>query len=167
MSDDGKEVILNVLGRGEIFGEIALLDGKERTASATAKEESHLLVIDRHDFIPFLETHGEVAARLMGVLCARVRWVSQCYEEALFMNLPARLAKKLLFLADSHGSHGADGIRIDFKLSQRDLGKMTGVSRESINKQIRSWQERGLVAVDQGYLTIKDRRRLERIVTPF
>ncbi len=71
-SEAGKEVVFNVLGRGEVFGEIALLDGKARTADATAMAESHLLVLERADFMPFLERHPEVAARLIAVLCERV-----------------------------------------------------------------------------------------------
>ena len=107
-SEAGKEVVFNVLGRGEVFGEIALLDGKARTADATAMAESHLLVLDRADFMPFLERHPEVAARLIAVLCERVRWISESYEDALFLELPARLAKRLLVLAQSHGEPGME-----------------------------------------------------------
>ena len=165
VSEEGKEAVLNVLGPGAVFGEIALLDGRERTADATAKAESHLLVIERNDFIPFLETHPEVAARLIAVLCERVRWVSESYEDALFMDLPARLAKRLLLLAETYGEALDNaGIRIGFRLSQEELGKMTGVSRESINKLMHSWQDEGLVAVSHGRVTIRDKDRLRRLV---
>ncbi len=163
-SEDGKEVVLNVLGRGEVFGEIALLDGKARTANATAMAESHLLVLDRSDFMPFLESHPEVAARLIAVLCERVRWVSESYEDALFMDLPARLAKRLLRLAESYGEPaGATATRIEFPLSQQELAKMAGVSRESVNKLLRAWQAEGLIAHDHSHLTILDEDRLRRL----
>ncbi len=172
-SEEGKEVVFNVLGRGEVFGEIALLDGKARTADATAMAESHLLVLERKDFMPFLESHPEVAARLIAVLCERVRWVSQSYEDALFMDLPARLAKRLLLLAETDGEpvDGATGesaaaIRIEFPLSQQELAKMAGVSRESVNKLLRTWQNQGLIAHDHSHVTILDSARLRRLIEP-
>ncbi len=166
-SDAGKEVVLNVLGRGAVLGEIALLDGRERTADATASEDSYLLIIDRADFIPFLARHPEVAARLLAVVCERVRWVAESYEDSLFLELPARLAKRLLMLAETHGEPVDSGnLRIEFKLSQQDLGKMTGVSRESINKLMRAWQDDGLVAVAHGRVTILDEDRLRGLVGP-
>ncbi len=163
ISEDGKEVVLNVLGRGEEFGEIALLDGKERTADATAMAECHLLVLDRSDFMPFLESHPEVAARLIAMLCERVRWVSQSYEDSLFMDLPARLAKRLLLLAETHGEPAGTGTRIEFPLSQQELAKMAGVSREAVNKLLRAWQSEGLIALDHSHLTILDEDRLRRL----
>lgn len=166
-SEEGKEVVFNVLGRGAVFGEIALLDGKARTADATAMAESHLLVLERKDFMPFLESHPEVAARLIAVLCERVRWVSESYEDALFMDLPARLAKRLLLLAETYGEPvRPEGVRIEIKLSQQDLGKMTGVSRESVNKLMRAWQDDGLIALDRGRVVILDKDRLEALIGP-
>lgn len=166
-AEDGKEAVFNVLGPGAVFGEIALLDGRERTADATAGAESHLLVIERARFLPFLERNPEVAARFIAVLCERVRWVSQSFEDALFMELPARLARKLLVLAEAYGEPaGANATRIGFRISQHDLGKMTGVSRESINKLLRGWQDQGLVALGRGRVTILDEARLRRLVDP-
>ncbi len=166
-SEDGKEVVFNVLGRGAVFGEIALLDGKARTADATAMTECHLLVLERKDFMPFLESHPEVAARLIAVLCERVRCVSESYEDALFMDLPARLAKRLLILAETHGEPaGGAGTRIEFPLSQQELAKMAGVSRESVNKLLRAWQNEGLIAHDHSHVTILDASRLKRLVEP-
>ena len=166
-SEAGKEAVFNVLGPGSVFGEIALLDGRERTADATASIESHLLVIERAHFLPFLESHPEVATRLIAVLCERVRWVSQSLEDVLMLELPARLARKLLVLADAYGEPaGARATRIGFPVSQQELGKMTGVSRESINKLMRSWQDQGLVALGRGRVTILNEGRLRRLVDP-
>ncbi len=165
VSEEGKEVVLNVLGPGAVFGEIALLDGRERTADATAGVDSHLLIIERRDFIPFLASHAEVAMRLLAVVCERVRWIAESYEDSLFMELPARLAKKLLILAETYGEPvRPEGVRIEIKLSQQDLGKMTGVSRESVNKLMRAWQEDGLIAHDRGRVIILDKDRLGRLV---
>lgn len=164
-SDEGKEITLNVLGTGDLFGEIALIDGKERTANATALERSTFLLIHRRDFMPFLENHPDLSTRLLVILCERIRWVSDLYEDALFLNLPARLAKKLLQLAGDHGEDDADGnIRITLKLSQSELGNLLGTSRESVNKQLRAWQDSELLNIEKGYIVLRDPEALEQII---
>ena len=158
--------VLNVLGAGRIFGEIALLDGGARVADATSLVESHLLVIERDDFILFLRQHGDAALRLIAALCEPVRRLSEpeWYEVARPAKLPMRLARKLLLLADVYGKPSAHGVRIDLRLSQQDLGDMTGASRESINKQMRSWRKQRLIGVDAGAIIIRDPDRLKGIV---
>ena len=155
LSADGEEVVLNILGPGQVFGEIALLDGKARTANATAIETSELVALDRGDFLPFLEQHSEIATRLIAVLCERLRWVSDIYDDVVFINVPARLAKKLLILAREFGVETSGGaIEINIQLSQTDLGKMMGKTRESVNKVMREWQDRGLIRVENGYIKL-------------
>ncbi len=163
MSVDGKEAVLNFIDQGEVFGEIALLDGKERTADATAMEDTELLVLDRRDFIPFLEAHPGFAVRLIELLCARLRKTSELVEDSFFLTLPARLGKRLLQLADSYGRKAEDGVRIELKLSQRELGSLIGLARENINRQLRAWQKEGLVDLTGGYITIKDEDALNAI----
>lgn len=153
-SPDGKEVVLNVINPGEVFGEIALLDGKERTADATAMSECELLVLERRDFIPFLERHPEICVRLLAVLCERLRRTSEQVEDVLFLELPARLAKTLLRLAETHGKPAEGGTRIGLRLSQRELANMVGSSRESINKQLREWQREGMIDMREGAITL-------------
>ena len=162
----GKVDVLNVLGQGRIFGEIALLDGGARAADAVAITEAHLLVIEHSDFIAFLKSHRDVAPRLIAALCQQVRRVSEpeWYEAARIRSLAVRLARKLLLLASVYGEPGQGGVRIDLKLSQEDLGRMTGVSRESINKQLRNWQHDGLIATDAGTIVIRDPDQLRRII---
>ena len=155
LSADGEEVVLNILGPGQVFGEIALLDGKARTADATAIETSELVALDRGDFLPFLEQHSEIATRLIAVLCERLRWVSDIYDDVVFISVPARLAKKLLILAREFGVETSGGaIEINIQLSQTDLGKMMGKTRESVNKVMREWQDRGLIRVENGYIKL-------------
>ena len=158
--------VLNVLGAGRIFGEIALLDGGARVADAASLVESHLLVIERGDFILFLRQHGDVALRLIVTLCDRVRRVSEpeWYAATRFARLPVRLARKLLLLAEVYGKATPEGLRIDLGLSQQNLGDMTGASRESINMQMRSWREQRLIQVDAGAIIIRDPDRLKGIV---
>lgn len=166
LSESGKEVVLNILGPGEMFGEIALIDGRERTADASAMAPSELLVIQRRDFMPFLERRPDVSARLLVVLCERIRWVSDLYEDAVFLDLPARLSKQLLRLAKAYGEPVPNGIMISLKLSQQELGNLMGTTRESVNKQIGAWREEGLISVNKGFITIHEMETLELYTTP-
>jgi CRP-like cAMP-binding protein len=160
---DAKEVVFGFADPGEVLGEIALLDQNPRSASATAIEECELLTLDRRDFLPFLERHPTVAIHLAEVLAARLRRLSELTEDAMFLTLPSRLAKKLVSLAQAYGRETAEGMRIDVHLHQQELGDMVGTSRESINKQLRAWVGEGLVTVERGYITITDRDALEEL----
>jgi CRP/FNR family transcriptional regulator, cyclic AMP receptor protein len=162
-SYDGRELILNIVGPGEVFGEIALLDGEARTADAVALEACDLLVLLRRDFLPFLERHPRVSLRLLTVLCQRLRRTSEQLEDSLFLELRPRLAKCLLRLVHAFGRETPSGTLIDMKLSQQQLGTLVGMTRESINKQLRAWREEGLVTLERGYITVRDREGLELI----
>lgn len=160
-SAGGKAIFLNMLKTGEVFGEIALLDGMERTANAVALEDSELLRIDRSAFMPFLERHPQLAIRLMGVLCRRLRWTSDIIEDTIFLDIPHRLAKRLVTLADQYGTKAGDTTRIDVKLSQESLGQMLGSTRESINKGLKSLEHKGLIETKSGHISVLDMDALE------
>ncbi len=162
-AEDGKETVLRIMDPGEVVGEMALLDGDPRSATATALEPCELLVIQRRDLIPFLERHPRTAIKLLESQVARVRAQSAQLEDRVFLNLQSRLAKKLLALSDNYGVERPDGITIDLKLSQGDLGEMVGTSRESINKQLRAWVEDGVVKSEKGYITIRNLDALEQL----
>lgn len=154
---DGREIILNLIGEGGVFGEMALLDGRERSADAVAMTRCKLLVIDRRDFVLFLRQHPEVTLRLMAILCGRLRRTTEQVEDMMFLDLPSRLAKTLLNLAK-----GSSGARYEINLSQRTLGNVIGFSRESVNKQLAQWQRDELVALADGRIAILDAAALER-----
>jgi CRP/FNR family transcriptional regulator, cyclic AMP receptor protein len=162
-SVDGKELVLNLIDRGGLFGEIALLDGRPRTADAVALEETDLLVLSRNRFLPFLKANPEVTIRLFSVLCQRLRQTSEHLEDALFLEAPSRLARGLLRLAEAFGKPAANGLRIDIKLSQQQIGSLIGISRESINKQLGEWSQSGHISVQSGIMTIHHRDALEEI----
>ena len=145
VSGEGKEVILNTIGPGEVFGEIALLDGKERSADVTAVEDTVLLVVERRHFIPFLRRNEDLYLRMLVVLCDRLRRTSLALEGLALLELPARLARLLLKLADDHGKPGPGGIRIEQKLSQGTLGQQVGSARETVNKQLKAWERDGII----------------------
>lgn len=153
-SAHGKEVTFSVMGAGEVFGEIALFDGQPRSATVQALEESRLIAIHRNDFIAFMDRHPGMSLRLLRVLAERVRKVSSLVEDMLFMNVPSRLAKRLLALSRLFGQQTAQGIRIDMKLSPQDLGDLIGASGESVDKQLRLWEQQKVVAVRGGEVTV-------------
>ena len=162
-SADAKLMLLNILDAGAVFGEIAMLDGGERTATVVAQEPGELLCIDRRDFMPFLETRPDLCIRLMGVLCQRVRWTSAIIEDTVFLNVPRRLAKRILMLAQNYGRQTEGGLRIATFVSQEDLANMLGVSREIVNKTLKSFQKAGAITYRNGYLVVKDESFLEQI----
>jgi len=159
-SAGGREIVLNVINPGEVFGEMALLDGKPRSADAVTTMVSDLLVIDRRDFIPFLQAHPDICIRLLAVLSERLRRTSEQVEDLMFLDLPAHLAKTLLRLAELHGQRdagGRDGGRnITLKVTQRDLGNLVGRSREAVNRQLRDWHEAGLIRLAPGKVVLCD-----------
>lgn len=159
-SADGRTAVLNVMEPGEIFGEIALLDGRDRSADAVAITPCRLLVIDRREFIPFLRQNADVALRLMAILCDRIRRTTEQVEDLLFLNLHTRLAKKLLSLAATSGETAADGRRMTPTLSQRELAAMVGFTRESVNKQLSQWQRDGVIEARSGRIALIDEDRL-------
>lgn len=165
VSSEGKEVTLNVIGTGEIFGEIALLDGQARSADATAVEDTVLMVVERKQFLPFLVSSPMLVERMLVVLCDRLRRTSLVLEEIALFDLPERLARLLVKLSSDYGRPAAGGgTRIDLKLSQRDLATLVASSRETVNKQLRGWREKGLVDQVAGYLVVRDASALERLV---
>ncbi len=155
VSADGREVTLNMIGPGELLGEIALLDGKPRSADATATQDTTVLVVERRHFLPFLMQHENLVERLLVVLCDRLRRTSLALEELALFDLPARLARLLVNLAADYGRALPEGgTRIDLKLSQRDISTLVASSRETVNKQLRVWRDSGAIAQQDGYLVL-------------
>lgn len=163
VSEDGKELVFSIIPPGECFGEIALLDGQPRSADAIAMGECILFVLARSDFTAFLERYPPVAIRLLEVLCARVRATSDFIERLAFLDLPARLAYQLLKLAATYGTATPSGVRIAGKFSQQDLGHLVAASRESVNKQLRTWQAAGLLKIEHGIITLLRPKTLSRL----
>jgi len=162
-SEAGDDVVFNLMSVGDVFGEVAVFCEAERTATVAALSECELLVIDRRDLLAFLRSHPDAALALMAVLAQRVRSLSELVEDTLFLNLPVRLAKKLVAYAESHGQRTPEGVRIDLKLSQEEWGDLVGATRESINKQMRAWTDQRLIRVDHGYVVLLRVEALEAL----
>jgi CRP/FNR family cyclic AMP-dependent transcriptional regulator len=153
----GREVVLNRMGAGEVFGEMALLDGQARSADATAIEDCELLVVDRRSLLHLMHQKPEVAITLLAVLCARLRRVNEQFEDTMFMSLPVRLAKLLLRVSPPAGPNEP---KERIAITQRELAQMIGASREATNKQLRLWEKQGWVRLEHRTLTILDRAAL-------
>lgn len=156
ISPDGKEAILSILEAGDVFGEMALLDGEPRSATVTTMDKCVFLVIWRRDFLPFLERNPQASLKLLAALSKRLRATNDMVGGLSFLNLPARLARILINLGQQYGKLTAEGIAIGIKLSQEELGNLVGVSRESVNRQIRLWVETGVLDYTHGTIVLKN-----------
>jgi len=154
LSEEGKEAILSILGAGEVFGEMSLFDGEPRSATVTAMEPCRFLVLRRQSVLPFLEKRVPVMLELIAEMSRRLRATNTLVGNLSFLNLSARLARILLNLIQQYGKVTAQGIVIGLKLSQEELGHLVGVSRESVNRQVRHWVEAGLIDYDRGTLVV-------------
>ncbi|MEM6708934.1 MAG: Crp/Fnr family transcriptional regulator [Pseudomonadota bacterium] len=162
-SFDGQELHLNVIGPGEVIGEIALLDGRERTATATALKESNVFVLPRDAFLALVRSEGQLATHLLELLCQRVRWTSDIVEDVVFRSVPMRLARRVAILGRMHGEAQPEGTLL--RLSQSDLAQFLNVSRQVVNVNLQSWQRHGVVELGRGRLLIKSFEQLERLAS--
>jgi CRP-like cAMP-binding protein len=157
----GRDIILADLSAGELFGEIALLDGKARSANATALTNCELLVLERRDVLPFLERSPTACLNLMQMLCARVRRSDERMAEIAFFDLPARLARVLLrYPAVGRGPP-------KLSLSQRELAEMSGSTRENVNRCLRDWQRQGILDLKNRWTIVLKPEALHAIEQTF
>ena len=140
-SAEGAEIMFNVLEQGDLFGEVALLDGSTRTASAATMEQ---------------------ILAMLTLLCQRLRWTSSVIEDAVFLAFPARLAKRLLVLAEHYRKPHEHEVTVP--LSQHELGSMVSTGRETINKQLALWRSAGIVDTTRGAIVIRDCEALRALV---
>jgi len=154
ISEDGREVMLGVLGPGDVIGEMSVLDGEDVSADVTALEDCVLLFLERARFLRLLRADADLCLRLMAVLCRRLRRSNATLEEMALLDLGARLARLLLRLAGDYGAPTARGTRIEVKLSQKDFGTLVGSSREKVNIKLREWEEAGVLGKDAGRLVL-------------
>jgi CRP-like cAMP-binding protein len=156
-SSRGYQILLVDLSAGEVFGEIALLADRGRTANAIALTSCELLVLERRDIRPFLERHPGVCLQLLETLGQRLRGASARITEFAFSDLDARLSKTLLRLTNGPGSNVGT--------SQRELAMMTGATHKSVNRCLREWHRSGLVQLHEGGIALADLEALARIAS--
>lgn len=155
-SAHGKYAVFNVLSAGDIFGEIALLDGGDRTAEVVAITDCKLIVIERRDFLPLVHSRPEIAQKLIEELCKRLRNTSRQVEEVMFLDLSAKLARTLLRLRESSGGP-------TIALTQSEIAQIIGASRESTNKQLRDWKNQNWIQLERGGIVLIDTESLTAV----
>jgi CRP/FNR family cyclic AMP-dependent transcriptional regulator len=159
----GQEVFLNIMEPGDTFGEIAVMDGLPRTAGATALERATLVVIKRQDFLQLLEREPQLAIHLLKLLCERLRWTSELFEESAFLAGPARLAKRLLILASLHGRAAGIG-QLELRISQAELARFLGISRQIVNQHLTDWRRHGWVELGRSQIVIRNTEALRQLI---
>ena len=159
-SPDGRNAILNLINAGDLFGEVAVLDGQARTADAIANTNCEIFVLDRRDFLPFVRSQPELAMRLIELLCTRLRWTSDQVEQVILQDLPGRLASALLGLTDKRKLEPRSQT---IAITQQEISEMVGMTRESINKQLRAWAARSWVRLEHGAIVVLDAASLREL----
>jgi len=160
-SPDGRNAILNLIGAGEVFGEMSVLDGRVRSADAIANTNCEILVIDRRDFLPFVHSQPALAMKFIELLCGRLRWTSDQVEQIILQDLPGRLASALLGLTEKRKVENASRT---IAITQQEISEMVGMTRESINKQLRAWAARDWLRLEHGAIVVLNADPLRELV---
>jgi CRP/FNR family transcriptional regulator, cyclic AMP receptor protein len=161
---EGKEMFLNIMEPGDTFGEIALLDGNPRTAAATTTATCELMIIPRAQFLALLQREPTLAIHLLQLLCQRIRWTSGQAEDSALLTVPNRLARRLLSLAKLHGQPAPNGVQLI--ISQEEMGRFLGISRQAVNQYLQAWRAKGWVDVGRGKVTVLDESALQTMASP-
>lgn len=162
-SEEGDQAILATLRRGDFFGELALLDGAPRSASAVALEATETLALPRDQFSVLVGTEPAIRDALLASMAGELRRLTAHVAELHFLDLTGRLAARLASLAQEHGMLGPDGsVRLDAPLTQSDLAAMIGATRQSVNKLLGEFVEKGLLRLDHDTIVVPDVEALVR-----
>lgn len=156
-SADAREVILELVGPGEVFGELSLLDGEPRSADAIATEPSRILMLQREDFEEIVFEHPRLALEFMAMLSQRLRWNAVLLHDAAFQDVPGRLARTILRLADGQATTP--------RVTQSDLAGLAGTTRETLNKWLGIYQDDRLISLNKGQIVVLDAERLRRRIS--
>jgi CRP-like cAMP-binding protein len=159
-SASGEELILAILGAGDLLGELSLFDGKPRSATVQALEDTETLCLHRDDLMALMRERFDLVEKILEVLAQRIRDTDMLLAESHFLDITSRLAKKILDLGDAFGVREGGKVRIGVKMTQKDLASMVGATRESINKQLKALRDLGLVRIAGGTIEILNRERL-------
>ncbi|MCP4427301.1 MAG: Crp/Fnr family transcriptional regulator [Chloroflexi bacterium] len=161
---EGQEALLAILGEDDFFGELALLDDSPRSATAEAIQNTETLTLHRDEFIRFISNNPQFSLHVLQSLARNIRRLNSQLSDVFFLDLPARLARTLLNLADQHGRVTVDGIVIDLTLTQTDLAEMTGATRVSINKAIGRFRREQWVQTKGRKFTLLNPDALQRLI---
>jgi CRP/FNR family cyclic AMP-dependent transcriptional regulator len=161
---EGHEALLAILGQGDFFGELALLDDSPRSATAEAIGKTETLTLHREEFMQFIRQNPDFSLHVLKTLAQHIRRLNSQLADVFFLDLPARLARTLLILADQHGRESEAGILIDLALTQTDLAEMTGATRVSINKSLGRFRREKWVQTKGRRFVILNRDALQNLI---
>lgn len=161
----GKELVLSVLGPGDFFGELSLFDGEPRSATAESIEDTHTLVLSRDDFLALVQENPQMAVHILMLLSRRLRGTNILAQDACLLDLPGRLARRLMELADRYGKKEGKEIAISVRLTQAELAALVGATRVATNRQLHRMRELGLIAWSMQHITVRDPDALRELAT--
>jgi len=159
-SVDGRENLLMILGPGDMFGELSLFDSGPRTATATAVTDSKLLALGQDKVIPWVKEHPEVSLQLLARLASRLRRTNEVVGDLVFSDVPGRVAKALIDLGVKFGDKRSEGLFVNHDLTQEELAQLVGASRETVNKALADFAQRGWLRLEARSVMILDYDRL-------
>lgn len=159
---DGRENLLAVLGPSEVLGELALFDPGPRSATATAVVDTVLYALEHDAFLTWLRANPPAAAGIIATLAERIRRADEVIADLVFSDVPGRIAKTLLDMADRFGERIHDGIRVSHDLTQEELAHLVGASRETVNKALADFTNRGWIRRESRALVLVELARLKK-----
>jgi CRP/FNR family transcriptional regulator, cyclic AMP receptor protein len=159
---DGRENLVSVLGPGEMFGELSLFDPRPRTSTASAVTDATLAALAHDALRPWLRERPEVSMHMLQALARRLRRANDLNADLVFTDVPGRVAKNLLDLADRFGQQEADGLHVHHDLTQEELAQLVGASRETVNKALADFAARGWLQISARSVLILDAERLRK-----
>ncbi len=164
-SGDGREHILGILGPHDLLGEMSLIDGKPRSASAVAVEDSEVLTLPRDEFGKLLRQVPDIVYKLLVVLSRRLRATDAHVESLAFLSAPGRVARLMLHLADESGERSPEGKpRFTTRMTRQEMANITGTSRETFTRIMTEYQERLLLSVDRQHFVIENPSKLRELI---
>ena len=159
---DGRENLLSVIGPGEMFGELSLFDPRPRTQTATALTDTRLAALDHQALRDWVTDRPDMALHLLRALAQRLRRTNEVMTDLVFTDVPGRVAKALLDLADRFGLQRPDGLQVNHDLTQEELAQLVGASRETVNKALADFVSRGWIQLSAKSVLLVDPERLRR-----
>jgi CRP/FNR family transcriptional regulator/CRP/FNR family cyclic AMP-dependent transcriptional regulator len=163
-ADDGREHILGVLQDNDFFGEMSLIDGEPRSASAVVVEDVQMLTIQRDEFLRLLRSNPDIALKLLVTLSQRLRTADRNMESLAFLSAPGRVARLLLELGKEHGEKTAEGVTFTHNMTRQELASLAGTSRETLTRVLMDYQDRGIIHLDKNRLTLKNEAKLREMM---
>ena len=165
ISEDGREVILSMLGIGDFFGEMSLLDGKPRSATVISVEETEVVCLRRGDFVRLLDRVPEIAVKLLAGLTARLRTADRKIESLALMDVTGRVASALLQIADEIGQKDPRGTVVKNRPTHQSLANMAGTTRETVSRVLKRLESQGAIQIDGRELIIVEANELRDTYT--